>query len=322
MENFEKSSINKIFEKEREEYIPEVGKQFENKMRTEIEINGEKLDIDFRIISIKDLEKKDADPVLLLPGFGSGWEGISELGFSLACEGRKVIMPSLPGYGNSDNPSEKYYDDADWNNEAEAIRQLVEKLKNEGKKFHLIGHSMGSEILAAFAEKNRDKVASLVLLNPAGVKEKENQLLLGAKFISSGIRTAAEYGVSMYFSGEKDYQKELWKHIPKTKSPFAGDRLKQRLAEAKKVSQGHLLEKLKKLDVPVTYISGKLDSVYPPGKPGDDKSQLSKIIEAVKDKSKLETSVMAGLQHNTTIAPDEITAANIEHYLEKAERGI
>jgi pimeloyl-ACP methyl ester carboxylesterase len=319
MREFETPTINEIFE-DRKKYIPEVGKILEQKMHTEVEVNGERLKVDFRILKINEFEKEGAKPVVLLTGFGSGWEGISELGFSLACEGRKVIMISLPGYGNSDNPSENYYETGDWRNEAKAVGQVIKKLSNLSDKFHLVGHSMGSEILAGFAEKNQDKVSSLVLLNPAGVKEKENQAWLGAKFVASGIKTVAEYQTGMYFSGEKDYQDKLWGYIPKTKSPFAKDRIKQRLAEAEKVSSGHLLEKLKKLDVPITYISGKLDSVYPPGKQGDNKSQLSKVIEAVKDKSKLEISVMEGLRHNTTIAPDEITAVNIEHYIEKAEK--
>lgn len=321
MKKFETPSINEIFE-DRRKYIPEAGKILEQKMHTEVEVDGERLEVDFRILKISELEKESAKPVVLLSGFGSGWEGISELGFSLACEGRKVIMISLPGYGNSDNPSENYYDTDGWKNEADAIGQVIKKLSNLSDQFHLVGHSMGSEILAEYAEKNQNKVSSLVLLNPAGVKEKENQAWLGAKFVASGIKTAAEYQTGMYFSGEKDYQDKLWEYVPKTKSPFAKNRIEQRLAEAEKVSSGHLLEKLKKLDVPITYISGKLDSVYPPGKSSDDKSQLSKIIEAVKDKARLETSVMEGLRHNTTIAPDEITAANIEHYLEKTEESI
>ena len=54
--------------------------------------------------------------------------------------------------------------------------------------------------------------------------------------------------------------------------------------------------------------------VYPPDE------QLKKIIEGVNAETKIEKSVMAGLRHNTTIAPDEITAANIEHYMDKAEK--
>jgi hypothetical protein len=51
----------------------------------------------------------------------------------------------------------------------------------------------------------------LVLLNPAGVKEKENPVKLGTKFILSGIRTGGEFAIENAFSGEKDYENELKK---------------------------------------------------------------------------------------------------------------
>ena len=184
MEKFGESlSINEVF-KDREKFIPEVGEQLEKETKAEIEIGEEKLNVDYRIISIKETENKDAKPVVLLPGFGSGWEGISELGFSLACEGRKVIMISLPGYGNSDNPSEKYYETDGFSNETEAVKKALEKMDLKDDKFHLIGHSMGSEIMASFAEKYSDETSSLTLLNPAGVNERENPVAMGSKFIS------------------------------------------------------------------------------------------------------------------------------------------
>lgn len=312
---FEKpeQSINQIFE-HRKDYVPKVGEQLEKETSIEVEIGGEKIKVDYRIISIKGVEKESADPVILLPGFGSGWEGISELGFSLAAEGREVVMLSLPGYGNSSNPSEEYYKTDNFNNEAEVVKQLVENVeKLKGKKFHLIGHSMASEILATFSEKYPDKTSSLVLLNPAGVREKEGGASLGVRFGLDGLKSTAEYAIRMRFSGEKDYEEELKKYIPKTQSPFAKERMGQRLAEAQKLTKGHLLEKLKAIKNPITYISGELDSVYPPD------TQLQYIIDSVNSEIDIEESVMAGLRHNTTIAPDEITAANIEHYLEKAE---
>ena len=320
MSNFENPSINKIFE-HRKEFIPEVGEQLEKESKAEVEIAGEKLSVDYRIVSIESKENKKGDSVVLLPGFGSGWEGISELGFSLACEGRKVIMPSLPGYGNSDNPSEDYYKTDNFDNEAEVVNQLLEKIgMQEDEKVHLIGHSMGGEIMATFAQKYPDKVSSLVLLNPAGVEEKEGKFDLGRRFVSSGMITSAEFKIKSIFSGEKDYEKEISKHIPKTGSPFTKGRISQRLSEADRLSEGHLLEKIKNTKCPITYISGELDTVFPPGKENDENSQLSRIIKSVGDGTRLEKSVMAGLRHNTTIAPDEITAANVEHYLEKTEK--
>ena len=320
MPKFETPSVNKIFEN-RKDFIPEVGKQLEKENKAEIEINGEKLNVDYRIISIESQENKNGDAVVLLPGFGSGWEGISELGFSLACEGRRVIMPSLPGYGNSDNPSESYYKTNNFDNEAEVINQLLEKIGLvEGKKVHLVGHSMGSEIMASFAKKYPEKVSSLVLLNPAGVEEKEKALALSSKFVLSGMHTGIEFKIRSAFSGEKDYEQELYNHISKTKSPFAKDRIAQRLAEAKKISEGHLLEKIKNINCPITYISGELDSIYPPGSEGENSSQIARVVESVKNKNYIKTSVMRGLRHNTTIAPDEITGANVEHYLGEAEK--
>ena len=145
-------SINEIFE-DRKKFIPEIGEQLKKERKETVEVNGESLDIDYRVISVKEVSKEEYDPVVLLPGFGSGWEGISELGFSLSCEGRKVMMPSLPGYGNSDNPSEAYYKTDNYDNEVEALNQLIDKVNQSGRKVHLIGHSMGSEIMAAFARK-------------------------------------------------------------------------------------------------------------------------------------------------------------------------
>jgi hypothetical protein len=129
-----------------------------------------------------------------------------------------------------------------------------------------------------------------------------------------GVASNLEYSLRTRFSGEKDYQDGLKRYIPEAESPFSKERLKQRLCEAEKLSRGHLLKKLNKTDSPITYIAGKLDMVYPPDE------QLKKIIEGVSDKTRIEKSVMSALRHNTTIAPDEITAANIEHYMEKAEK--
>jgi pimeloyl-ACP methyl ester carboxylesterase len=320
MNSFEKCSLNEIF-KDRKKFIPEFGEQLKKESKLELEINGEKLDIDYRIISIESQKNEVGDVVVLLSGFGSGWEGVSELSFSLACEGRKVVMLSLPGYGNSSNPSEKYYKNNNFESEAEVIRKLLDKLKlKEGNRVHLVGHSMGSEIMATFAQKYPDKTASLVLLNPAGIEDRENKLFLAKRFLGSGALTSTEYNLRSVFSGEKDYEKEIKKYIPSTKSPFDKTRIYQRIAEVNKLSKGHLLKKLKEINCPITYISGELDTVYPPGKKDDENSQLKRFIESVQGGIKVEKSIMAGLRHNTTIAPDEITAANIEHYLEKAER--
>ncbi len=104
------------------------------------------------------------------------------------------------------------------------------------------------------------------------------------------------------------------KYIPKTRRFFPKSRLILRVVNIGKISQDRLLDYLRKINVPIIYISGELDVLYPPSR------QFAKIVGSVKNKNQLWTSIMAGLPHNTTVAPDEITAANVEHYLELAEK--
>jgi pimeloyl-ACP methyl ester carboxylesterase len=304
---------------EREKYIPEIGEQLENKRSVDIEINGEKLSIDYRELSLEEKENRNGDPVVLLPGFGSGWEGIAELGFSLACEGRKVILLSLPGYGNSSDPSQEYYKNDHFDHESQVVQQVIGRIL-QGKKAHVIGHSMGSEVMASVAEAYPENVSSLTLLNPAGVNKEENPVKLATTFLASGAHATMEYNARMFFAREKDYESGLYAHIDRPKSPFDKERIGQRLAEAEKLTHGHLVEKLNNISVPITYISGEFDTVYPSGTIDDESSQLHRIVQSVQDNSKIEKSVMARLRHNTTLAPDEITAANIDHYLTVAEQ--
>jgi len=200
-------------------------------------------------------------------------------------------MPSLPGYGNSDNPSENYYKTNNFDNEAEVINQLIDKIeKTENGKVHLIGHSMGSEIMATVAEKYPQKVSSLVLLNPAGVNKEDKETSLIKRFLNSEVKTSGEYAMRSTFSGEKDYEKELYRYIPETQGPLSEKRIPQRLSEIKRLSEGHLLDKLEGLECPIIYISGELDKVYPPGKESDENSQLARVIKAIESKSRIEKS--------------------------------
>lgn len=312
------ATINEAFEY-RKKYIPEIGKQLEEKRELEIKIGDETLKVDYRILTVGETLNEKSDPVVLLSGYGSGWEGIAELGFSLAAEGRKVVLLSLPGYGNSSNPSQKYFDAEGFHNEAavvkETIRQLRESVDIEGsKRLHLVGHSVGSAILSEFAASYPDESASLTLLNPAGLTEPEHPAKVGGRFVAAGVQSAVEYQWRMARSGEKDYEQKLYDHIPKFESPFSQARLAQRYAEMHKVAQVDITKSLKKTECPKIFISGGLDVVYPP------EEQAQKLIQAVDEKLLVGKSIMNGLRHNTTLAPDEVTAANISHYLDEIEK--
>lgn len=300
----------------REELISMIGSQLSYTRKFEVRIGKDKIKVDYRIISLNELGQS-AYPVVLLSGFGSGWEGIIELGFSLACEGRKVILVSLPGYGNSDNPSEWYYNAPDFRNEAEVLFHLINQEDLRGYlKFHLVGHSMGGVILQKFARMNADKISSITLLNPPVIWKREAPFRLAKRFVLSGFHAAIEFWWRLKRSDKKDYEKGLYDFIRKPKSPFSFDRLKQRISEINRISNigwfvfRGTLNALGRAGVPTTFVYSELDSVYPHREqPKDFYSE-----------QKVNVSVMTGLRHNTTLAPDEITAANIEHYLELAEK--
>lgn len=345
---------NGSFQK-RLEYIRQVGGQFAKRVSVEVQVGGKPLKIDYRFIFISSLcekkENKNLSPIILLPGFGSGWEGIAHLAFSLACEGRKVLILSLPGYGNSDKPPLEYEKNIESFPEVEVVRQVTchpelvsgsRGIKNrrcvaEGilnrspspsretpnvqddsrvggyGKFDLIGHSMGGEILTVFAAQYPEKVRKLVLLNPV-IRDKDSLEKLTSRFIFWGLYDGVVRTGKRLLSRSKDVARQLDKYIPKTPSPYFP--LKHqfenyRVPEIKRCVKGYLLKYLEKVQCPVIYIGAGLDRVGPPGKENDEQSQINRIKKAVKNKHGVKVGILAGLGHNTTVGVNDVVAKRI-----------
>ena len=77
-----------------------------------------------------------------------------------------LTIPDHPGFGHSDNP--------DWIRTVDDIAMLyldaLESLDLRG--VHLIGHSLGGWIAAELAIRDRSRIASLTLIDPAGLRVK------------------------------------------------------------------------------------------------------------------------------------------------------
>lgn len=75
----------------------------------------------------------------------------------------RLIAPDLRGRGDTEGPSDK------WTVEmlADDLWRFVEALHLE--KPHLVGHSLGSDVVLQFAVEHKDRVKSLLLLNPGWV---------------------------------------------------------------------------------------------------------------------------------------------------------
>lgn len=109
------------------------------------------------------LEGGRGEPLLLLHGFGANKDNYVRVARQLT-EHYRVIAPDHIGFGESTHPA-----DADYRPlaQVERLRQLVAALGL--KRVHLGGSSMGGQIALIYAARYPDEVASLWLLDPAGI---------------------------------------------------------------------------------------------------------------------------------------------------------
>jgi len=102
--------------------------------------------------------------VVLIHGYRGSPAGLAEIGKVLESAGHRVFIPSIPPFANS-KPLEDYTKDS----YADFISNYIDE--NQIKNPVLIGHSMGSLIAAATAEKYPEKLNSkLVFLAPISTK--------------------------------------------------------------------------------------------------------------------------------------------------------
>ncbi len=109
--------------------------------------------------------RPDARPVLMLHGFAGDKENWGEVGKLLIAEGSHLVIPDLPGFGQSDKHPDKPYDVT---TQTKRIRAFIQRAGL--KDFHLVGHSVGGTIAAAIAYSTPQEVASLTLIEPFGLR--------------------------------------------------------------------------------------------------------------------------------------------------------
>ena len=104
----------------------------------------------------------------------------------------RIIIPDLPGHGDSSYNAELVYD---FHNQTRWLNDFTEQLKLT--KFHLIGNSMGGGIAAYYAHEYSDKVSSITLIDAAGVhppqKSKLQQIIENNEPNPLIIRTEADF---------------------------------------------------------------------------------------------------------------------------------
>jgi pimeloyl-ACP methyl ester carboxylesterase len=207
-------------------------------------------------------EEGQGFPVLLLHGFcGSSvyWDAVVPL---LAPHAR-LIVPDLPGHGQSAAPTAPYPIEAF----AESLVELLDRLHIERAVW--LGHSMGGYITLAAAERHADRIAAFGLIHstayPDDEKGKENRL--------QSIRTVREEGIAALVDGL----------IPKLFAPQHLVPMADRVEHAKQIGYGTSAEGavlaleamrnrpdrndvLRRARCPVLLVAGENDQLIPPAR--------------------------------------------------------
>lgn len=233
----------------------------------------------------------EGKPLLILHGWGSRSDNWQKVGEILAKSGIRVIIPDLPGFGQSDKPS------AAWNLDdyCDFVEEFVRVLNLD--KFYLLGHSFGGSLSIKFSFKHPEKVAKLFLVSAACIRKKslKNKLF---KFLSKFIKIKTPF-LRKVFYRKSDYlsvegiMKETYLKV-----------IKQDLSNI-----------LSQIQVPTVIIWGEKDKVTPlkHGRLIKEKIQDSHLRQGFRRQAKLE--IIPNVGHDLNLKTPEKLAEAISQNL-------
>ncbi len=103
----------------------------------------------------------EGPPVLILHGLGASKISVLPILPPLVHAGHRLVVPDLPGHGESDKPrgdySPRFY--------ARVLRQLMDALEID--RAAVVGNSLGGRVALEMAVRSPDRVTGLGLLDPA-----------------------------------------------------------------------------------------------------------------------------------------------------------
>lgn len=144
--------------------------------RSEAAINGQKMSY------LDNGRDKAGRVVLLVHGFGDSSASWMQFARLFRDGDYRVIVPDLLGFGRSARPQ-----DGDYGYAAQASRLFALLAKLNVKSVHVVGNSMGGGVVAQMALQQPGTVASLTLVDAAGVHYKgtelDRQVLKGNNFL-------------------------------------------------------------------------------------------------------------------------------------------
>jgi pimeloyl-ACP methyl ester carboxylesterase len=113
------------------------------------------------------LDGGEGEVIVLVHGFGMEKDGWTPFVKTLTGSHR-VIVPDLPGFGETKGDESAFYDIP---HQVKWLDSLTSTLSIPS--FHLVGISMGGAIATYYASEHPNKVKSLFLMAPAGIRSRE-----------------------------------------------------------------------------------------------------------------------------------------------------
>lgn len=108
----------------------------------------------------------EGKPFLILHGWGSNSDRWIQVAEKISEKGYKVIVPDLPGFGQSQLPPTPW----SINNYINWLEELIKELRL--KDFYLLGHSFGGALSSKVAVKHVQDIRKLFLVSAACVRKK------------------------------------------------------------------------------------------------------------------------------------------------------
>jgi|GEM_PF-3075924 pimeloyl-ACP methyl ester carboxylesterase len=306
------------------EMVKRVDEQINQEQFVEIDDqSGSHLKLETRFLNPLPDAEQQKTPIALIAGWGCSYRNIRGLARSLAFEGeRPVIMLSLPGTGNSDDPPESWLHEKNFSRQADvarkAIEQVMEKQGITENNIALLGHSMGGMIAAQVAKNHPDFVRDLALVHSAGVRT-EKPIDLVSRFLANAGYEAL-YRVRKYFESgmNPEWFRQLEKHhrfgAKIAENLWGNKRFRLHFGqEIEALAAGGLKDTLQDFRGNLLVVSGSGEKLFP------ENEAPETAASAPHAKSRI-VSIQHEGKHTDPAIWHEMYGINIAHYLDEFEK--
>lgn len=252
----------------------------------------------------------DGPTVVLIHGFSVAGFIFDDWIAPLTAAGYRVIVPDLYGHGYSERISVTHTKEI----YVQQIADLLDGLKVSGP-VHIVGSSMGGSVAASFAARFPERLKSVILVAPAGLKEDKTQPrwatapVLGDWMVRVAGPMALAYAFSQTASQTKDSVATLDRFRERSRFRGHAEGLLDLARHYDLLSQTADFDALGRSSLPVLAVWGTADQVIP--------FTQSQVL-----KRRVPQAVIAPLKdmpHGTPIIAPEATMAPIIPFLAKVE---